>query len=637
MCGIVGVYSRKGQVSGVGIERAVRALHHRGPDGSGRWLSQDGHVGLGHARLSIIDLETGSQPIANEDGSIHIVVNGEFYDHDRIRRELQTAGHKLRTSSDSEIALHLYEDLGMQCMQHLRGEFAFVLWDDRNKVLIAARDRFGIKPLNYAEIDGTLYFGSEIKALFAAGVPARWDHESVYQQMTFDSLADRTLFAGVHQVPPGYCLIASPGGTRLVRYWDFNYPAADAIPEKVDETECVERVREALLEAVRLRLRADVPVGCYLSGGIDSCAMLGMATHLLGAPPTAFTISFESERYDEAVIAQAMAKRVNAEFHTFEVPDAARAGHFRDAVMHNETVTMSQMVAKFLLSKYVHDLGYKVVLTGEGADEIFAGYTWFRWDKILGDTSLDADGQQALFGRIKAENGVLPAEYSNMDSPLFDTLRRRLGFVPAGFVRHATWRDQTLALLNPAFAAECRQRDPFSVYLDSIDFEQLRGRPRLHQSLYLHAKLTLPNAMLRGLGDRSEMAHSIEGRVPMLDHPLVELAASLPPSVKVRGVVEKHVLREAARPFVTREVFERRKHPFTAPISLSGQFGQMLQDTLRSSALDALPFFERKAIDRLFDDMQRDADQKKLMGRMMILGSIASLCVLQEGFNVSAS
>ena len=233
MCGIVAVYSRREPISPATLERATKSLYHRGPDGQRQWISRDNRVGLGHARLSIIDLATGDQPIASEDDRTHIVANGEFYEYEAIQRELESRGHRLRTRSDSEIALHLYEELGPQCLHQLRGEFAFVIWDEKQQTLFAARDRFGIKPLFYAWHNDTLYIASEVKALFAAGVPARWDEESVYQSFTFGGHQMRTLYDGVHLVPPGHYLIATEKHFQITRYWDFNYPvASDAAPKR---------------------------------------------------------------------------------------------------------------------------------------------------------------------------------------------------------------------------------------------------------------------------------------------------------------------------------------------------------------------------------------------------------------------
>src|SRR5215510_3904010 len=227
MCGIVTVFSNDAPVSADLLARATQALHHRGPDGQRQWIAPHRRVGLGHARLSIIDLVTGDQPIANEDERLHIVVNGEFYDYERIQRELEQRGHRLRTRSDSEIALHLYEELGTQCLHQLRGEFALVLWDETNRTLFAARDRFGIKPLFYAFHNETLYLASEVKALFAAGVPRRWDAESLSCAVEFGGHQVRTLFDGVFQVPPGHYLLATDRHSQLVSYWDFNYPRAE--------------------------------------------------------------------------------------------------------------------------------------------------------------------------------------------------------------------------------------------------------------------------------------------------------------------------------------------------------------------------------------------------------------------------
>src|SRR5262245_2164122 len=224
MCGIVALFSRRGPIPEAALQRAIQSLHHRGPDGQGRWISPDRRVGLGHTRLSIIDLATGDQPIASEDEQTHIVVNGEFYGYEAIQRELEQAGHRLRTRSDSEIALHLYEDFGTQCLHRLRGEFAFVLWDERTRSIFAARDRFGIKPLFYAWHDGKICFASEAKALFAAGVRAKWDAASFYQSIAFGGHQMRTLFDGVFQVPPGHYLIATERHVQVFQYWDYNFP-----------------------------------------------------------------------------------------------------------------------------------------------------------------------------------------------------------------------------------------------------------------------------------------------------------------------------------------------------------------------------------------------------------------------------
>jgi len=367
MCGIAALFSQSKAVSKHALEGAVRSLIHRGPDNQSVWLSPDQRVGLGHTRLSIIDLTTGDQPIANESERVHIVVNGEFYDFERQRGELEQRGHRFRTRSDSEIALHLYEDFGTHCVRRLRGEFAFVLWDESNDLLLAARDRFGIKPLYYAVHDDALYLASEVKALFAAGVPARWDHEYFYQHATGPAMPDRTLFEGVHQVPPGHYLIATRNSLRVQRYWEFDYtPAAELATSKRDERSYVEEFAAVFEEAVRLRMRADVPVGCYLSGGLDSCAVLGFAARNSSAPIQAFTLTFDQAAYDEGDIAREMAALVGANFYPIPIKQSDIADHFADAIWHSETVfSNGHGVSKYLLSRAVRDAGYKVVYTAK--------------------------------------------------------------------------------------------------------------------------------------------------------------------------------------------------------------------------------------------------------------------------------
>src|SRR5262245_6263824 len=248
MCGIVAIFSQDGPVSGEALERGVASLHHRGPDGQRTWIAPHGRIGLGHARLSIIDLVTGDQPIANEDETARIIVNGELYDYERVQRELEQSGHRLRTRSDSEIGLHLYEDLGTQFVHRLRGEYAFVLWDERTRRLYAVRDRYGVKPLFYAVHKGALYLASEMKALFAAGVPAQWSAESMYFGLGFLP-PNRTQFQGIHSVPPGYYLTADTQGFSLTQYWDMEYPVADPAAPVLSDAEYVEGFREVLDEA----------------------------------------------------------------------------------------------------------------------------------------------------------------------------------------------------------------------------------------------------------------------------------------------------------------------------------------------------------------------------------------------------
>src|SRR5260221_7299907 len=398
MCGIVGMYSRSAPIDEGSLERATRCLHHRGPDGQRQWISLDRRVGLGHARLSIIDLTTGDQPIANEDESLQIVVNGEFYGYEQVREELQETGHQLRTRSDSEIALHLYEELGTQCLQKLRGEFAFVLWDSANRTIFAARDRFGIKPLFYACVGDTIYFASEIKALLAAGVPARWDGESVYNSGGIGGHQMRTLFDGIFQIPPGYFMVVTEKHVQMSQYWDFDYPVDCGGAVLKSDAEYEQQFREAIDEAVKLRLRADVPVACYLSGGIDSCTIVGLAARHYQGRLRAFTLTFDRPEYNEDDIAKEMAELAGAEFTAVRVSSDELADNFADATMQSETLSVNTHgVAKYLLSRAVRAAGIKVVLTGEGSDEILGGYMHFGRDMALAAQSNGNGGRAVGF------------------------------------------------------------------------------------------------------------------------------------------------------------------------------------------------------------------------------------------------
>src|SRR6266700_2935225 len=495
MCGIVALFSHRGPISAGVMQRATQSLYHRGPDGQRHWIASDGRVALGHARLSIIDLTTGAQPIASEDEQIQIVVNGEFYGYESIQRELEQSGHRLRTRSDSEIALHLYEDLGPQCLHRLRGEFAFVLWDETNRTMFAARDRFGIKPLFYAFHNETLYFASEVKALFAAGVPARWDAESVYHSVEFGGHQVRTLFDGIFQVPPGHYLLATERHIQLSQYWDFNYPKTNGhVPQRSDADYAAE-FRHTLEEAVRIRLRADVPVGCYLSGGLDSCAVLGLAAKHHPDPIRAFTLTFDSTEYDEEKEAKEMAAKVGAEFFPIPMRQDDLADHFADAISQSETLCVNAHgVAKYLLSRAVRDAGYKVVITGEGSDEILGGYAHFRRDMLL----YNREGQDpAVIAGLLAwleENNTVSRGLLLPDGDIGDlsAVKRVLGYVPSWIEPFSSRAVKLRPLLSGGFQEKYGHREgEYNIVDDTDVLRQLKGRDPLHQSLYLWSKTVM--------------------------------------------------------------------------------------------------------------------------------------------------
>jgi asparagine synthase (glutamine-hydrolysing) len=633
MCGIVAIFSRSRPVDGKPLEQATCSLHHRGPESKRCWISSDARVGLGHARLSIIDLTTGDQPIANEDESLRIVVNGEFYGYEQIQKELEREGHKLRTHSDSEIALHLYEKLGTQCLKRLRGEFAFALWDEKNRMLFAARDRFGIKPLFFTERDNTVYVASEAKALFAAGVPARWDHDTAYN-MGGIWPQSRTLFADIFQIPPGYFLIVTENNLKLSRYWDFDYPTGSVYGSKRTDPEYEEEFASALEEAVRLRLRADVPVACYLSGGVDSGAVVGLAMRNHRGPLRAFTIKFDHDEYNEDAVAKEMATRAGAEFSPVLARFDELADNFSDAIAQAETLTVNtHSVAKYLLSRAVRNAGFKVVLTGEGSDEILGGYMHFRRDLLSGT---NRDSAAARDNEVKPPEKVCASctgrEYS------LSVAKKVLGFVPHWMEVACDVSQAVHAVQNDAFFSKDTPRDGFHAFFEDIDLTgQLEGRHPLHQSLYLWSKSIFPNYLLTLLGDRMEMAHSVEGRLPFLDHHVVELARSLPIDQKIRDGTHKYILRQSMREIVTPTVLRRRKQPFWSPpafLSANGRFSVLIQDLLRGPVLRSVPFLDQRKVVQLLDALPRDHKTPNVMSEQVLMLTL-SACVLQDRFRMT--
>jgi len=635
MCGIVAAVSRQGSVSADALHRASRKLHHRGPDAHRVWVDPRCRAGLGHARLSIIDLATGDQPIANENQQLRIVANGEFYDFERIRCELEKQGHVFNTRSDSEIALHLFEDRGARSLHALRGEFAYAIWDERDGVLFAARDRFGIKPMYYTVHNGTFYLASEIKAFAEFGVPLRWDRDTLYDIHFVTHAPDRSLFEGIYQLPPGSYLMTDGEHVRVTQYWDWDYPLKDGAVVPKDPREHIERFQHEFEEAVRLRLRADVPVACYLSGGIDSCTVLGVASKLSSRPLRAYTLSFDHADYDEGAIAEEQARLSGAEFCRIDIRSEHMADHLADALYHAERpFANSHVVAKYLLSRAVRDSGVKVVLTGEGSDEILAGYPHFRRDAVMyGSDGLDAASKQQLLAQLEAANRVSAGLLMPQPGTRIESVRQALGYVPSQLETWSQIGSSLLSVASDDFTNAYADRDTYRLLMNCLDVErQMDGRDVVNQSLYVWAKTMLPNYILSNLGDRMEMAHSVEGRLPFLDHHVVEAVAQMPVSMKINGMTEKWVLREAAKPVITDTVYRRQKHPFMSPPSTVQQGGKlftMLQDTLRSEMLDGPGIYDRKKVVGLLDSFpSMDGPTRTRMDSTLMW--MSSICLLHE-------
>ncbi|CAK18134.1 asparagine synthase (glutamine-hydrolyzing) [Pseudomonas entomophila] len=641
MCGIIGVI-KASTIEQRQLQQAIKVLGHRGPDGSGSWIAPDGKVALGHARLSLVDLEHGQQPLHAASQDVVAVVNGEIYGHRELRGLLAGKGYQFKTASDSEVLLALYLEQGTACLQSLRGEFAFIIWDGRKQQLFAGRDRFGVKPLFYHQDGDDLYLASEIKALLALGVEPRWDVQSVYDFDAGILHNDRSFFRGVKQLPPGHFLLASTGHVRTVGYWDTTFATqATLAQDKRSPQDYVEPFKALFADAVRLRLDADVPVGCYLSGGLDSCSILGMANALAGKPLDAFTISFNDGLYDEFDMAREMADFTGSRLHRVDVSDADLATHFDQAVWHAESLFINPHgVAKFLLSKAVRAQGLKAVLTGEGADEILAGYPIFRQDLLMSQAGeMDREELERKLDALKLANktsiGLLLSEESGSEHAF---IRSLLGYVPAQLAGSIRRFKLYSSFYRPEFLSMMQGRDSIAAFLDGLDVSrQLKGRDEVNQSLYLWNKTSFPNYMLSVLGDRMEMAHSIEGRPPFLDHALAEFCAGIPVSQKIHLEREKHLLRSSVRELIPQSIFDRQKQPFMAPAISRASHGALqafVCDMLNSSTAQDLPFYDNRKLLALINNIP-NLPANVQAGADALLIQVASACSLQKQFNLT--
>lgn len=649
MCGIVAIVTQHYAALPERLDRAVAQLVHRGPDDRGIWLSPGGHAGLGHTRLSIIDVETGHQPIANEDGSSAICVNGEFYGYERVRESLRARGHTLTTRSDSEVALHLYEEQGAESLSQLRGEFAYVIWDGRNDVLFAARDRFGIKPLFYALCGGGIIVASEIKAILASGVSAAWDRDALFQSLHFVMHQDRSLFDGIRQLPPGHFLKFSRGRLSVRRYWDADFPnrlwrrsAARACGHAATAgAALIEETGRQLEEAITLRMRADVPIACYLSGGIDSSSVLGIANLRLGHRIGAFTICFDHPDFDEGAIAREMAAAAFSQYHPIRVTNAGFADVFMDSVAAGEGMQLNgHGPARYILSREVKRAGYKVALGGEGADELFLGYHFA--ERALRFSTDDHPGGR-ICGVLSRLSAMLRAEneaqrYVRQVSPVMGLLSRFIGF-PDELLSNLVPRFKELRnIISPEFLQRRRGSDPYWEFLRQFDWRgQLFGREPVRQLLYLWLKSSFPNYVLAG--ERLDMAHAVELRLPYLDHRLFEFIREIPAASLFRQEQNKHLLRRTVRPYVTERVYAGPKKPFFAPPSTlyeGNPLTELIFELIHSPQFRDLPFFVPSAVHRLLQSLRTMTPEMR-SSMDPVLFMLASLAVLQRRYGISSA
>ena len=572
MCGITGIFRAKGLAerdSGA-LRRMMALLHHRGPDGSGQHEDAAHGLAMGHTRLSIIDLSAkGAQPLIREDAVLS--VNGEFYDYKTQRAQFATRGERFLTKTDSEIALKLYDAYGLDFVHHLRGEFAIALYDRKRDRLILVRDRFGIRPLFYRLSEDLLLYGSEMKSLLAhPDVPARLDAKAMLHQMMQVMVPGMTAFEGISALLPGHMMVVTRRGDRLEVethcYWDMDFMAAQDHDDAPDPKPYIDGVTEQLIDAVRVRLEADVPVGCYLSGGIDSCSILGLATAMQQSPVKAFTISFDHDAYDEAAIATEMAMATGADQEILRLAADELYGEsfVRTLFFAERTFYNTLGVAKWHMSKRVRECGFKVVVTGEGSDEIFAGYPFFKRDYLLHAPEMKAEGE-AFRKQMDASNAVFKGAILAEEAVTHPAFMDLLGFTPSWIQPWMLTLQQARPLFTDDIQEVLREYDPIAAIAGSLNADKLRGRHVLDQVQYTWIKTMLEGQILNWGGDRVDMANSMESRPPFLDHHLAEYARTIPPSLRIRGGVEKWVLREAMKGVLPEILYKREKFAFMAP------------------------------------------------------------------------
>jgi asparagine synthase (glutamine-hydrolysing) len=619
MCGIAGKLFLDGQrpVSADLIERMTGIMAHRGPDGNGTYLS--GPVGLGHRRLSIIDLSSnGAQPMANEDGSLWIAFNGEIYNYHALREDLLKRGHTFRSSTDTEVIIHLYEEYGVDALSRLRGMFAFAIWDSRRQRLFLARDRVGIKPLYYCQTRDALSFGSELKSILVdPEVPREIDRGSVRQFLSFFYVPrEDTLFRSVKKLLPGCCLVAERGKVTISQYWDLRF-TKERWSRSFDDV--TEELRELLASTVRGHMIADVPVGVLLSGGMDSSAVLNFAVQATGKKIRTFTVGFSDQGVvDERPYARLVAEQFGTEHYDISMSGEDFWDFLPDYVWHmEEPVCEPPAVALHYVSKLARN-HVKVVLSGEGGDEAFGGYPNY-WNMLR------LDGLRSALGPLARPVGAASALISHwlrlgrmhrysgaLGRPLADHYFSRTSSPTALFNKDAG------RLFSREFLEATRAESAQRMCRDLL--EPVKAQCLLDQMLYLDTKTWLPDDLLVK-ADKITMANSLELRVPLLDHEILEFAASLRPESKIHDGQTKRVLKAAFSKILPEQILKRKKVGFPVPYDswLRSKFADGVRDLLLSERALSRGYFRKNEVQRLLRDHQRDGTHPKEVFSLLVL------------------
>jgi asparagine synthase (glutamine-hydrolysing) len=638
MCGIAG-FTFPGESPGARVQaegrvrRMVAALRHRGPDALDARLARG--VALGHARLSILDLAGGRQPMVDERTGTILVFNGELFNHVELRAKL-SGDYEFRTRSDTEVLLAAFLAKGIDCVRDFNGQFAFAVYDPRDGSLWLARDRFGKRPLYYVLAEDGIAFASEAKALFAGGwVRPRLDPRALAETLhLWAPTPERSAFLGVRSLPPGSTAVFLRGDLSIRRYWDLDL-SDERVEEGLDFDRAAEELESLLEDAVRLRLLADVPVAAYLSGGLDSSLICALAQRQLGGKLRTFSVAFSQGRYDERAFQESVAVGLGTEHHAVSLDDGAIGNLLPRVIEHTETPLLRTAPAPLLqLSGLVRDHGVKVVLTGEGADELFLGYDLFKETRIRQFWAR----QPASTSRPRLLERLYP--YLALSRQPVELLQQFFGAgleLPSSldFSHRVRWTNsgRVARFLSRRFLAELEGWNPVEEFLASVPPEVRTWRP-LARAQYLEIRTLLSQYLLSSQGDRMLMANSVEGRFPFLDHRIAEFAARLPDSFKLRGLTEKVILRRLARGRVPPQVVTRPKFPYRAPIAeaLTGPHAPSWVDQLLGrEALDEVGIFEGAKVERLLAKVRArkgppsDADD-------FALAAVASTQLLAERF-----
>jgi len=606
MCGIAGiVLAALTETPGrTRLEQMIGVLRHRGPDGFGYHVAPG--IGLAHARLSIIDLTTGDQPIRNETGSVWVVFNGEIFNYVELRRRLESLGHRFYTQSDTEVIVHAYEQFGLEFVEELNGQFAIALWDATARRLVLVRDRVGIRPLLYSQTREGLAFASEAKSLFAAQwVRAEIDPLGLAEVCTFWScVAPRTPFANIQALPPGHMAVFENGRLDVRRYWDWSFAAqgegvAGSLEESIDE------LRELFVDAVRLQLRADVPVGAYLSGGLDSSAVTAAIRRFSSTPLKTFSLAFVDAEFDEREYQREVAQFLATDHVTLSVDAQEIGAAVPRAIWHIESpVVRTAGVPLMLLADRVRETGFKVVLTGEGADEVFGGYDIFKEGKIrrFWARQPESSWRPLLLRRLYGYLANSPVARGALAGGFFGQSLDEPG--DPYFAHRPRWAmtNRVLRLMTPEFRQRIDAEHPINRLADLAPRPDAHWAP-LSRDQYVEAHTLLTGYLLHAQGDRVAMAASVEGRYPFLDHRLIEFANRLPARWKIRGLEEKYILRRAVADWLPPRIAQRTKQPYRAPDSQSffrdGAPLDYVAEALSPKRVREAGYFEPDMVERL--------------------------------------